>query len=46
MLLTYGIARLLKNFMDGLKLANLKPKGFLLQTGAKHYGLLHSLLSL
>ncbi|KAF2165048.1 hypothetical protein M409DRAFT_24434 [Zasmidium cellare ATCC 36951] len=31
-------ARLLRNFMEGLRLANLKPKRFLLQTGAKHYG--------
>ena len=30
--------KLLKNFLDGLKLANLTPKRFMLQTGAKHYG--------
>lgn len=29
---------LLKNFMDALPLANLHPKRFLLQTGAKNYG--------
>lgn len=32
------IANLLANFLDGLKLTNLQPKRFLLQTGAKHYG--------
>lgn len=31
-------ARLSRNFMNGLKLANLKPKRVLLQSGAKHYG--------
>lgn len=30
--------KLLKNFLDGLKVANLVPKRFMLQTGAKHYG--------
>ncbi|KAL1995878.1 hypothetical protein VTN49DRAFT_744 [Thermomyces lanuginosus] len=29
---------LLKNFLGALREANLKPKRFLLQTGAKHYG--------
>ncbi|KAL3462669.1 hypothetical protein BJX64DRAFT_299414 [Aspergillus heterothallicus] len=29
---------LLKNFIGGLQQANLQPKRFLLQTGAKHYG--------
>ena len=31
-------ADLISNFIEGLKLANLTPKRFLLQTGAKHYG--------
>ena len=30
---------LLANFLGGLKLANIKPKRFMLQTGAKNYGL-------
>lgn len=29
---------LISNFIEALKLANLTPKRFLLQTGAKHYG--------
>ena len=29
---------LLKNFAEALPLANIKPKRFMLQTGAKHYG--------
>lgn len=32
------IGTLLKNFMAGLQQSRLKPKRFLLQTGAKHYG--------
>ena len=31
-------ADLISNFIEGLKLASLTPKRFLLQTGAKHYG--------
>lgn len=31
-------ANLIRNFLEGLKIANLKPKRFLLQTGAKNYG--------
>ena len=31
-------ADLISNFIEGLKLAELAPKRFLLQTGAKHYG--------
>jgi nucleoside-diphosphate-sugar epimerase len=34
----YLLAELLDNFLGGLKLAELVPKRFLLQTGAKHYG--------
>lgn len=33
-----SIADLIQNFCEGLKLASLNPKRFLLQTGAKHYG--------
>ncbi len=29
---------LISNFIEGLKIAELTPKRFLLQTGAKHYG--------
>ena len=29
---------LISNFIESLKLANLTPKRFMLQTGAKHYG--------
>lgn len=29
---------LLTNFLGGLEAANIKPKRFMLQTGAKHYG--------
>ncbi|KAL4906358.1 hypothetical protein BDW74DRAFT_177372 [Aspergillus multicolor] len=31
-------SKLLNNFLDALQLANLQPKRFLLQTGAKQYG--------
>jgi nucleoside-diphosphate-sugar epimerase len=31
-------ATLLKNFIGAIRLSNLQPKRFLLQTGAKHYG--------
>lgn len=31
-------AKILHNFIGGLKAVNLTPKRFLLQTGAKHYG--------
>ena len=31
-------ADLISNFIEGLKFANLTPKRFLLQTGAKQYG--------
>ena len=34
----YYPADLISNFIEGLKLAELTPKRFLLQTGAKHYG--------
>ena len=34
----YLAADLISNFIEGLKLAKLTPKRFLLQTGAKHYG--------
>jgi hypothetical protein len=30
---------LLSNFLDGLKIASIKPKRIMLQTGAKNYGL-------
>ena len=33
-----SLADLISNFIEGLKLAKLNPKRFLLQTGAKHYG--------
>lgn len=33
-----GLAKLLTNFLDGIRLAGLQPKRFLLQTGAKNYG--------
>ncbi|KAK5175839.1 uncharacterized protein LTR77_000979 [Saxophila tyrrhenica] len=36
--LTTSPADLISNFTRGLQLANLTPKRFLLQTGAKHYG--------
>lgn len=35
---TNALAALLRNFMDGLDHANVVPKRFLLQTGAKNYG--------
>lgn len=34
----FTIGELIANFLGALKLANLVPKRFLLQTGAKHYG--------
>lgn len=37
-LISIPTADLIANFTQGLKLANLTPKRFLLQTGAKHYG--------
>lgn len=33
------IAKLLSNFLEGIKLASITPKRFMLQTGAKHYGI-------
>ncbi|KAK2781654.1 hypothetical protein FQN53_000445 [Emmonsiellopsis sp. PD_33] len=34
-----AIGALLSNFLGALKFASIKPKRFMLQTGAKHYGL-------
>lgn len=36
-MLTY-LGQLLSNFLGGLEVARIRPKRFLLQTGAKHYG--------
>jgi hypothetical protein len=34
----FHLGDLISNFIESLTLANLTPKRFLLQTGAKHYG--------